>query len=48
VEIGDEVIIIGRQGNNRIRIEDIAKKLNTINYEVACMISFRIPRIYVS
>ena len=48
VEIGDEVVIIGRQGDNCIRIEDIAKKLNTINYEVACMISFRIPRTYAN
>lgn len=48
VEIGDEVIIIGKQGDNQIKIEDIAKKLNTINYEVACMISFRIPRIYIN
>jgi alanine racemase len=48
VNIGDEVVIIGRQGSSSIKIEDIAKKLGTINYEVACMISFRIPRIYVS
>ena len=48
VKRGDEVIIIGRQENNCIRTEDIAKKLNTINYEVACMISFRIPRTYVN
>jgi alanine racemase len=46
INIGDEVVIIGRQGNNCIKADDIAKKLNTINYEVACMISFRIPRIY--
>ena len=48
IKIGDEVIIIGKQGSNRIRIGDIAEKLGTINYEVACMISFRIPRIYVN
>ena len=47
IKRGDEVVIIGKQKNNAISLEDIAGKLGTINYEVACMISFRIPRIYV-
>ena len=47
VKIRDEVVVIGKQKGNSIKIEDIAKKLDTINYEVACMISFRIPRIYI-
>jgi alanine racemase len=47
IKAGDEVVIIGRQINEIIHAEDIAKKLSTINYEVACMISFRIPRVYV-
>jgi alanine racemase len=47
VKKGDEVVIIGTQNKCTINIEDIAEKLNTINYEVACMISFRIPRVYI-
>ena len=46
VKMGDEAIIIGTQKNNSIKMDDIAKKLNTINYEVACMVSSRIPRTY--
>lgn len=40
--VGDEAILFG----NLIHIDDIAKRLNTINYEVACQISNRVPRIY--
>ncbi len=40
---GDEVIIFGREG---VTIDDLAKWLDTINYEVACVIGKRIPRIY--
>jgi alanine racemase len=46
VECGDEVILIGKSGNKVILAEDIAKLAGTINYEVVCMISERIPRIY--
>ena len=46
-EIGDEAVIIGRQGNQVITAEDIAAKLNTINYEITCGISYRVPRILV-
>ena len=48
VKAGDEVVIIGKQNGSVIHTEEIAEKLNTINYEVACMISFRIPRIYIN
>jgi len=34
VEIGDEVVLWGKQGNERITVEEIADKLNTINYEI--------------
>lgn len=43
IERGDEAIIFGREG---ITIDDVAKWCDTINYEVSCMISKRIPRIY--
>ena len=46
VNEGDEVILIGTQGNERITAEEIAEKVGTINYEVTCRISKRVPRIY--
>lgn len=48
VKVGDEVVLFGHQGDGYISIDEIAKKLGTINYEVVCMISRRIPRVYVS
>lgn len=44
IKIGDEVIIFG-EGN--ATVEDIAKDLNTINYEVLCMVSKRVKRVYM-
>lgn len=43
---GDEVVLIGRQGTERITASDIAEKTGTIPYEVLCGISSRVPRIY--
>ncbi|TCZ76553.1 alanine racemase [Paenibacillus albiflavus] len=45
--VGDEVVILGAQGNERITAEELAAKLGTINYEVGCMIASRVPRVYV-
>ena len=44
--VGTKVTLIGEMGNDKISIDEIAEKLGTINYEVACMISNRIPRVY--
>ncbi|HEY6730496.1 MAG TPA: alanine racemase [Solirubrobacterales bacterium] len=44
VEPGDEVVLIGRQGDEEIRAEEVARRLETINYEVTCGISSRVPR----
>jgi len=41
---GDEAILIGRQGEESILAEEIAQRLATINYEVTCAISPRVPR----
>lgn len=43
IERGDEAIIFGREG---ITIDDLAQWLDTINYEISCVIGKRIPRIY--
>lgn len=47
VDVGTDVIIIGRDGELEIRAEDIARQANTISYEITCGISRRVPRIYV-
>jgi alanine racemase len=44
--LGDEVVIIGRQGEREITAEEIAAQLDTISYEVTCSISDRVPRVY--
>lgn len=44
--IGTEVVLIGEQSNQQITVEDIAHKLDTINYEVVCMMGSRLPRVY--
>jgi alanine racemase len=48
VQKGDEVVLIGQQGSIRITAEELARKTNTINYEVVCRIGPRVPRIYIS
>ena len=43
---GDEVVLIGSQGDGVIRAEEIAERLDTIGYEVLCAVSARVPRVY--
>lgn len=43
---GDEVVLIGSQDKETITAEDVAMRWGTINYEVVCGISARVPRIY--
>ncbi|GAG62507.1 unnamed protein product [marine sediment metagenome] len=47
VKIGDEVVIIGNQGSEKIEVNELSKALNTIDYEIVCGITNRVPRIYV-
>lgn len=44
VNIGDEVILIGTQGEENISAEEWADRLGTIGYEIVCHISARVPR----
>jgi alanine racemase len=46
VSLGDEVILMGKQGKEQITTEEIAKKIDSISYEVLCLIGKRVPRIY--
>jgi alanine racemase len=45
VEPGSEAVLIGAQGEQRILAEELARRLGTINYEVTCGISSRVPRV---
>jgi alanine racemase len=44
VESGAPAVLIGPQGPERILAEELASRLETINYEVTCGISQRVPR----
>jgi alanine racemase len=44
VRPGEEAVLIGRQGEEQILVEEVAARLETINYEVTCAISARVPR----
>jgi alanine racemase len=45
--VGDEVVLFGRQGQAEITLTELAVLAGTINYELACGISARVPRVYV-
>ena len=47
VKMGDVVTIIGRDGDEEIRVEELASMLDTIPYEVICGISKRVTRVYL-
>lgn len=44
--VGDEVVLLGRQGDARITAEALAAWRDTINYEVTCAVGSRVPRVY--
>lgn len=46
IEVGDEVVFIGRQGTEEVTATEWADKLSTINYEVVCQFGPRLPRRY--
>ena len=45
--VGDEAVLFGRQGQAEITLTELAALAGTINYELACAISPRVPRVYV-
>ncbi len=47
VKQGDLVTVIGKDGENEITVDDISEIVGTINYEILCNISKRVPRVYV-
>lgn len=47
LEVGDEVVLMGEDNGIKFDANDIAELLGTINYEVICSVSKRIPRVYI-
>jgi alanine racemase len=45
VALGDEAVLIGRQGREEIAADELADVLGSINYEVVTAIAARVPRI---
>lgn len=47
VAVGDEVVLFGRQGQEEISVTALADIVGTINYELVCAVSARVPRVYL-
>ncbi|GAA5347045.1 alanine racemase [Planifilum fimeticola] len=45
--VGDEVVLYGRQGDEVISVDEVARLLDTISYEVTCAVGRRVPRVYL-
>lgn len=45
VALGDEVVLVGKQGDEEITADELAEKLGTINYEIVTKITDRVPRV---
>jgi len=46
-EVGDRIMIIGRSGDALLSLDEMADKLGTINYELACRFGLRMQRVYI-
>ncbi len=46
-QVGDTVTIFGRDGDDEITADDVADMIGTIGYEVTCLVTPRVPRVYV-
>lgn len=44
---GDEVVLVGEQGTERVLMDEMADLAGTINYEIACAFGMRLPRTYI-
>lgn len=44
--VGEPVVIFGSQGNQNISVDELAELIGTINYEIVCAVSARVPRYY--
>ena len=48
VKLGDEIVVMGKQGDQEISADDLAAINGTINYEITCCFDLRIPKVYVN
>ncbi|HPE68747.1 MAG TPA: alanine racemase [Thermotogota bacterium] len=46
VEMGEPVVLLGKMGSEEMSCEEMANRVQTINYEITCRISSRVPRIF--
>ncbi|MEJ2098758.1 MAG: alanine racemase [Desulfobacterales bacterium] len=47
VQVGDEAVVFGKQGNKWLTVDEMASSLNTISYEIVSTITARVPRAYL-
>ncbi|MBL0389303.1 alanine racemase [Tumebacillus sp. ITR2] len=47
VQVGDEVVLYGAQGEDEITLDEVASLIGTISYEVLCAVGRRVPRMYM-
>jgi alanine racemase len=48
VAVGDRATLIGADGDERVTAEELARRLGTINFEITCGISARVPRVHLT
>ncbi len=48
VYVGDEVVLIGKQGDEEIKLTEVAHLCDTIPYEILCLFNERIPRVFIA
>lgn len=47
-EVEDEVVLLGRQENATITVDEMAERCGTISYEILCNVGKRVPRVYLA
>ncbi len=47
VTVGDRVTLVGRQGQECVQLEDVARRAGTVAYEISCAVGKRVERVYV-
>ena len=47
VSAGDTVTLFGRDGDSELPVEELSELASTINYETVCLITKRVPRVYI-
>lgn len=45
-EIGDDVVLVGRQGDEELTMEEVSEMAHSFNYELPCRVARRVPRVY--